>query len=59
MMRFLQDFWISAIGGGEIHPASRNPEILGEKLSSLISFLVHSIISLSVVVAWGVLRVTK
>ena len=47
------------MGGGEIHPASRNPEILGEKLSSLISFLVHSIISLSVVVAWGVLRVTK
>ena len=27
---FLRDFWISAAGGGEIYPASRNPEILGK-----------------------------
>ena len=29
---FLQDFWISAAGGGEYNPASRNPEILGKSI---------------------------
>ena len=29
---FLQDFWISAAGGGVIYPASRNLEILGKPI---------------------------